>query len=71
MDSFVSLHPFFPCSGLKTMYLFGFCGSKNAYVLYNLPQLKFVKGGCARPVMCLVCKHVHFLLVHSNGGLGT
>lgn len=36
MDSFVPLHPFFTWTGLKTMYVFGFCGSKNACVLHNL-----------------------------------
>lgn len=62
---------FFPCAGLKTMYAFGFCGSKNACVLHNLSQLKFISGGCARPVTCLVCNHVHFLLACSDAGLGT
>lgn len=66
-----STTPFLPCTSLKTMYVFGFCGCKNTCVLHNLSQLKFISGGCARPVMCLVCKCVQFLLAHSDAGLGT
>lgn len=62
--------PFFPCSSLETVYVFGFCGCKNTCVLHNFAQLKFISGSHARPVTCPVCKRVHFLLAHSDAGLG-
>lgn len=62
----------FPCTGLlKTMSVFGFCGSKNECVLHNWSHPKATGGGCARPAACPACEQVQVPLAHSHAGLGT
>lgn len=71
MDSFVSLRPFFHAVVLKPCMCLAFVAVRIHLCCIICQQLKSISGGGARLVTCPLCKRVHFLLGHSDAGLGT